>query len=200
LGNINRELCDAALGRRDSQSAIEELAAQELVAPLLGKPGWFQHHPLLAETLRDRDHHAERHLSRAIHRRAARWHADRQDRHRAVTHLLALGDFSAAAEIVLGGPPVQPVDDLTGLLAAAGRAQTSRSTSPERASTLPILSPRESQVLERLAAGLANKEIARDLYVSMHTVKSHIHHIFRKLQVNNRTAAVGEGRRHGFVR
>jgi ATP/maltotriose-dependent transcriptional regulator MalT len=187
------------LGRRDSQAAIEELVAQELVAALPGRPGWFQHHPLLAETLRDPGHRDERDLSRAVHRRAARWHADRQDRHQAVAHLLALGDYGAAAEMILGAPPAQPVDDLSGLLAAAGQADASRAGGPERASTLPSLSPRELQVLARLAAGLANKEIARDLYVSMATVKAHIYNIFRKLQVKNRTAAVGEARRHGLV-
>ncbi|WP_254054543.1 LuxR C-terminal-related transcriptional regulator [Roseovarius sp. EL26] len=51
------------------------------------------------------------------------------------------------------------------------------------------LTPRENEVLELVAHGHRNKNIANHLKVSEHTVKLHIHHIFAKIGVNNRTAA-----------
>ena len=51
------------------------------------------------------------------------------------------------------------------------------------------LTDRETEVLSMVAMGKQNKIIADDLGVSEHTVKLHIHHVIRKLGVNNRTAA-----------
>ncbi|WP_255553396.1 response regulator transcription factor [Maritimibacter sp. DP1N21-5] len=51
------------------------------------------------------------------------------------------------------------------------------------------LTPRETEVLKLVASGQPNKVIARDLDVSCHTVKLHIHRIIAKLGVNNRTEA-----------
>ena len=53
---------------------------------------------------------------------------------------------------------------------------------------------RELAVLELLAAGHANKEIARELDVSPNTVKSHILHLFEKLDVRRRTQAIQKAR------
>jgi DNA-binding NarL/FixJ family response regulator len=52
------------------------------------------------------------------------------------------------------------------------------------------LSERERQVLDRLARGRIHKEIADDLGVSVATIRSHIFHIYKKLQVRTRTEAV----------
>src|SRR5579875_536428 len=51
------------------------------------------------------------------------------------------------------------------------------------------LTPREREVLSLLAVGLTNRAIAEKLSVSVETVKSHVHHIMQKLQVNDRTQA-----------
>lgn len=56
------------------------------------------------------------------------------------------------------------------------------------------LTDRECQVLERLAAGDANKEIARTLDVSPNTVKTHIASLFQKLEVERRTQAIQKAR------
>lgn len=55
-----------------------------------------------------------------------------------------------------------------------------------------ILSNRENEVLELLADGLLYKEIADKLFISHGTVRQHIHNIYEKLHVNNRTAAVNK--------
>ena len=52
------------------------------------------------------------------------------------------------------------------------------------------ISKRELDVLEHLANGLSNREIAEQLYVSTNTVKTHLGHLYEKLGVSRRTQAV----------
>jgi len=61
------------------------------------------------------------------------------------------------------------------------------------------LTERESEVLGLLSKGLANKQIALILGISEHTVKFHVSSIYTKLNVTNRTEAVREGLRGGWV-
>lgn len=56
------------------------------------------------------------------------------------------------------------------------------------------LTDREFEVLERLAAGDANKEIARALDISPNTIKTHIANLFQKLEVERRTQAIQKAR------
>jgi DNA-binding NarL/FixJ family response regulator len=61
----------------------------------------------------------------------------------------------------------------------------------EPRSPLPIpLSPRETEVLELLARGQSNQQIANNLYISLSTVKNHVHHIIEKLGASDRVQAV----------
>ena len=62
------------------------------------------------------------------------------------------------------------------------------------------LSSREIEVLELVASGRSNTEVAGDLFVSETTVKSHLAHIFTKLGVSSRTAAVSAARTRGILR
>jgi NarL family two-component system response regulator YdfI len=61
------------------------------------------------------------------------------------------------------------------------------------------LTPRESEVLQMLASGFANKEIATRLEISEHTVKFHVASILGKLGASSRTEAVSLGIRRGLV-
>ncbi len=65
-----------------------------------------------------------------------------------------------------------------------------RPTTEERDKTLSMLSERENGVLELLAQGLLYKEIGDRLGISTGTVKQHIHRIYEKMHVQNRTEAV----------
>jgi len=56
------------------------------------------------------------------------------------------------------------------------------------------LSKRENQVLKLISDGLKNQEIADQLFVSITTVKTHVHNIYGKMDVRNRTAAVAKAR------
>jgi DNA-binding NarL/FixJ family response regulator len=61
------------------------------------------------------------------------------------------------------------------------------------------LTGREREVLDLLAQGLSNKQIARRLQISDHTVKFHVSSIFAKLGVASRTEAVSLGARQGLI-
>jgi DNA-binding NarL/FixJ family response regulator len=68
-----------------------------------------------------------------------------------------------------------------------------------RSPTEENLSPREVEILAFVAKGLSNKEIAKKLQISETTVKSHLLHIFAKLQVNDRTQAVTLAVQKGII-
>jgi two-component system response regulator DesR len=62
-----------------------------------------------------------------------------------------------------------------------------------------VLSGREREVLERVAAGATNREIAAQLHLSPHTVKEHTSALYRKLEVRNRAEAVQRAQRLGLL-
>lgn len=84
-----------------------------------------------------------------------------------------------------------------GMRVALARADELLNTAPP---SLPGgLTAREVDVLRRLAEGKTNREIAEALVISEHTVVNHLSHIFGKLSVDNRTAAVAFAYRQGIV-
>lgn len=87
--------------------------------------------------------------------------------------------------------------------AVTGRVLTAYRDGP--AVTLPdtalaVLTPREREVLELLGAGMSNSEIADRLTLGQGTVKTHIGHVFAKLELRDRAAAVVFAFDHGLVR
>ncbi|MER6537097.1 response regulator [Streptomyces sp. 900105755] len=91
--------------------------------------------------------------------------------------------------------------------AAQGRtvlspAVASRLVSAVRTPTAPAnepLSAREREVLALVARGTSNREIARELFISEATVKTHLTHLYAKLGVNDRAAAVATGYQRGIL-
>jgi ATP/maltotriose-dependent transcriptional regulator MalT len=61
------------------------------------------------------------------------------------------------------------------------------------------LSTREGEILNWIARGLSNKEIARILFITPETVKTHVKHIFNKLDVDKRAQAVSRAQSLGLV-
>ena len=89
-----------------------------------------------------------------------------------------------------------------GLVALAPGAVVRATEARETSATYPAaerLTARETDVLRELARGVANKQIARRLRISEHTVKFHVAAIFAKLGVASRTEAVARGIRLGLV-
>ncbi|MBO6794770.1 MAG: response regulator transcription factor [Balneolaceae bacterium] len=70
----------------------------------------------------------------------------------------------------------------------------------EKAMAYLQISERELEVLEQVAKGLSNKEIAATLFVSVNTVKTHLKKLYEKLEVNRRTQAVEKARELKLIR
>lgn len=99
-----------------------------------------------------------------------------------------------------------PLEELIAAIRAAAAGETAlapaiagrllaRMRSPQ-----PNLSARETEVLRLVADGATNNEIAARLHISDATVKSHLVHIYTKLGVSSRTAAVASARDSGLLR
>ena len=95
-------------------------------------------------------------------------------------------------------------------LACLARLQRAFDTGPARAAPVPRaatmvpgiveqLTRRELEVLGMLAAGSSNQAIARELVVSLDTVKKHVGHVLGKLGAANRTEAVARARQLGLI-
>ncbi|MBV9163690.1 MAG: response regulator transcription factor [Pseudonocardiales bacterium] len=69
----------------------------------------------------------------------------------------------------------------------------------ERGTAAAQLTPRETDVLSLLAQGMSNAEVATALFVSVATVRSHVHHILRKLAVRSRAEAVAHAYKTGLI-
>jgi two-component system nitrate/nitrite response regulator NarL len=63
----------------------------------------------------------------------------------------------------------------------------------------PALTPREQEILHMIAAGKSLPEIAKELYVGLTTVKTHVQHLYAKLGVSDRAAAVANAMRRGLI-
>jgi DNA-binding NarL/FixJ family response regulator len=111
-------------------------------------------------------------------------------------------DAGARGYLLKDAPP----EDLFAAVRATARGETV--LAPSVAATLvrrtgqpgPTVTEREVQVLELLSRGLGNKEMARELFVSEATVKSHLSHIYAKLGVDTRAGAVAAAIERRIIR
>ena len=101
--------------------------------------------------------------------------------------------LAAAIEAAITGLYIVHPSELSAMLPAATTASSNVAELAEP------LTPREREVLQMLASGLANKEIAAKLSISDHTVKFHVASILGKLGASTRTEAVALGIRRGLV-
>lgn len=96
--------------------------------------------------------------------------------------------LEAIAEVQQGGSPISSQIARKVIEAFAVREKTNE--------YFQELSRREQEMLEHLSKGYRYKEIADKLFISVETVRTHIRHIYEKLQVNNRAAAL---KKTGFL-
>lgn len=131
------------------------------------------------------------------------------------THILVLTTYDSDADII---PAIEagatgyllkdtPTDELARAIRAAARGQSvlaptvaTRLMKRMRTPAHNKLSGREIEVLNLVSQGLSNKQISRQLHISQATVKTHLIHIFKKLEVDDRTAAVTAALKEGILR
>lgn len=104
--------------------------------------------------------------------------------------------IDAIRRLHAGGHLLSPAE-LLELLRLAGER---RARDLEARAALGRLTPRERDVLQALAEGLSDKEIAQRLHISVETVRTHMVNILGKLGVESRLQALVVALRHGFVR
>ena len=111
------------------------------------------------------------------------------------------GRMSPAAARAAGASGFVSKDLAAGEIAAAVRMVGLGMTmfSPKADQPAPLLSEREREVLDLIAAGSTNREIAERLYLSPHTVKEHTSSLYRKLRARNRAEAVQRAQRIGLL-
>lgn len=97
--------------------------------------------------------------------------------------------LDALHRVGCGGSAFSPAAEQCLLEAVRARAEDSDA----------VPSPRESEILRHLVDGATSKEMAARLYLSEATVKSHLNRLYRKLGVNDRSAAVAEAMRRDWV-
>ena len=97
-------------------------------------------------------------------------------------------------------PPEAP-DVPLGYLARLQRAFAAGPPAPDhgRSGIIEPLTSRELEVLRMVAAGRSNQAIARELVVTLDTVKKHVGHVLGKLGAANRTEAVARGRELSLI-
>ncbi len=116
--------------------------------------------------------------------------------------ILAAIEAGASGYLLKDAPP----DELTAAVLAAAAGQSAlapaialrlmqRMRAPSQS-----LSSREAEVLALVADGLSNQLISQQLFLSQATIKSHLVHIFTKLGVDSRTAAVAAAEARGLIR
>jgi DNA-binding NarL/FixJ family response regulator len=125
--------------------------------------------------------------------------------------ILAAALRSGASGFLLKGVPAEDLQRAVQVVADGGAwldpAVTGKVLATYRDGTaslpitaLDVLTPREIEVLKLIGTGLSNAEIAERLTLSEGTIKTHIGHVFAKLQLRDRAAAVVFAFDHGLVR
>jgi len=112
--------------------------------------------------------------------------------------------IEAIKEVRAGGTVIQPnlarrllKHFRVGETPAPAPGQTSQASPDEPEGKK--LSARETEILQLIAKGVSNSEAAKMLTLSKATIRTHLEHIYRKLEVTNRVEAVTEGLRKGLI-
>ncbi len=104
--------------------------------------------------------------------------------------------IEAILEVHAGGTVIQP--NLARRLLKHFRVEPT--PTPNRQEEPPAnLSSRETEILQLIAKGISNSEAAHALNLSKATIRTHLEHIYKKLEVTNRVEAVTEGLRKGLI-
>ncbi len=163
LEQMHGELCDAITEREDSFAMLESFHRSHLFVHLLENYR-YRYDRFFVELLRARLYQLHPQIIDTLHQRASVWYEQHALHEDALKHRLAIT-----------------------------RRQTQYEKNHATIFFTDTLSDRELMVLNLIARGLSNQEVARTLVVSISTVKTHLNSIYEKLHVHTRLQAVNRG-------
>lgn len=107
----------------------------------------------------------------------------------------------AIKDVHAGGAVIQPnlARSLLRLIGNQAEPRSGQFRSPPAGEAVSVLTGRELEILQIIAKGLSNNEAAKVLGLSKATIRTHLEHIYEKLDVTNRVEAVTEGIRQGII-
>jgi len=176
LERVSGELADLLTGGSKGERILQDLEdAGAFVVYLDGRRSWFRYHRLFADLLQLELRRSEPGQLPALHVAAADWYAGHGYPAEAVRH-------------------AQTAHELTALMAAGEPAEGG-----SHSRLIEPLTQGETRVLRYLPTHLSAPEIARELSLSVTTVRTHVRHIFAKLGANHRTQAVERARALGLL-
>lgn len=185
LPRFSASLCDAVLGQHNSWQLVQDIERANLFLIVEDdEAGWYSYQTLFAEALRFRLKRSEtRETLALLHERAHCWYEE----HGFLAE--ALEQQREGQKLVASSP------------AQEEKAQKTAYASPTLSAQplLDSLSMREIEVLQLIAQGAPNGEIASDLVIAPNTVKRHVSNILSKLGATNRTQAVAQARAFGIL-
>ncbi len=228
LERLSGDLCQAVTGQAEAQARLEELEKRNLfVIPLDDERRWYRYHPFFQDLLRQRLANARPDLLPILHQRASDWYEKHGSPGEAFQHALGAGDYRAAAKLVSKQQQAESIHRLLRSLLHLEETEEplevllqqvlERGLVPGETSRLiqavmlpegmrevdygwlEPLSERELEIVRLLAAGLPNKAIARQLDISLNTVKTHTKNLYSKLEVGSRTQAIAKAQELGLI-
>lgn len=198
-------LCNAIVARSDSQLMLLELETLNLfLVPLDNHRTWFRYHDLFRQFLLQRLAQWDSALQQDAVASAVQWLEQNGDWKEAVDVALHWQRWSAAVQLLqqYAQQDTAPADQWQQWLEQLPAAQRSAlplqpnmtaaddadkdDSHPVSASLIEPLTRQEKAVLERIEQGLSNKDIARQLQISLNTLKVHIRNLYGKMGVENR--------------
>lgn len=101
------------------------------------------------------------------------------------------------ASTLRGGAPIDPFIAKRIMQEFAAAPKPAAASEPD--SAMPPLSGREHEILQLVAQGMTNREIAEQLHLSKFTVECHVKKIYQKMSVSSRTRAIHMARQYGLI-
>ncbi|MEM6431783.1 MAG: LuxR C-terminal-related transcriptional regulator, partial [Deinococcota bacterium] len=228
LARLTPGLCDAVTGQTDGARQLERLERKNLfITALDNQREWYRYHAFFADLLRYRLEQARPDLLPGLHRAASVWFAANAYPADALQHAVAAGDVELAGSVIEDHPKADLIErelrvwlgihdtglGLEELISEAiqhditadqrnrlfAALEQSRTTTPVDSPLDEPLSDRELEVLTLIAAGYANKAIAKRLDISLNTVKTHTKNINSKLGVSSRMQASARAQALGLL-
>ena len=203
LERINPQLVESIIGHKWARQAFGQLEQASLfLVPSEEHAGWFRYQRLFGYYLQNCLRQEQPERLAELHLKASQWFEQNGSLCEAIDHALAVPDFDRATRLLgrLVGPMIAHGEHivLDRWLAQFPRKMSLPSSGPlaqpleptDPANDSRFLSEREAEVLQMIASGASNQEIAEQLVIALSTVKKHTTSIFNKLDVTNRTQAI----------